>query len=208
MIKEICLEGEFCLIHSITKCGGGGKSKFNNENIDIYNRFDHNINNKPGLATSVFKNISSPQKSFGSCGILIYDGKINNVNSSDAGSIYDDVKNIWETTEGIQEPNKDQFKDVIQKSINGFVEINIYEYNILGLFLKLTDMQYLISQIQSLSDFYLNTSKYNLPYYGLTEYGLIEINVEHLKSDDYRRISDGNLITVNDIYQKKYLNNG
>lgn len=200
MIKEICLENGFCLIHSITKEGGAGKSIYNCRNIDIYDRFQYNLTNKPGLATSIIKNIPSYQNLFGVCGLIICDGKINNVNSSDAGSFYNDDKKIWETTEGIQNPTKEEVIKEIEKA-TGYVEINVFDYCIHGLFLNLTEMDYLICQIQSLEKFYLNTSKYNLPYYGLTEYGLIEINIEYLKFDDSRRISQGNLISVTDMYK-------
>lgn len=49
MIRELCLDGNYASIHSITPNSGAGKSKFNRENIDIYDRFRFNFNGKMEL---------------------------------------------------------------------------------------------------------------------------------------------------------------
>lgn len=104
IIKEICMDECLAFIHAITPNGGACKSIHNNEKIDIYDRFNFNIRDRKGIAASVIKNSMQPSKTFGTQGLIIFDGKVNNVNSSDAGSQFNDSHGLWETPEGIQFP--------------------------------------------------------------------------------------------------------
>ena len=203
MIKELCLQENFACIHAITPTGGSGKSKYNNEHIDIYERFKFNVDERKGIPTSIFRNATSYQSKFGPQGLLIYDGIINNANCTDAGSIFNDDKGIWETTEGINTPDLNHTINEIQKANGSYVELNIYNYSICGVFIDLTQLDYCKTCIRTLKEFYDNTSYYDLPYYGLSSMGIIEINREHIKNEDWIRIQEGTLVSIKDIYAKE-----
>jgi hypothetical protein len=200
MIRDLCLKENFACIHAVTPEGGAGKSKYNNAEIDIYERFKFNIIKRKGIASSVFKNSGGYQKKFGSQGLIIYDGFINNANFSDAGSSFNDITGKWETTEGTNDPNINQTIEEINRSTGSYVELNIYDYKICGFFIDLTDLFYCKYCIRSLKEFYENTSKYELPYYGLSSLGLIEINKDYIENEDWRRIEGGTFVSIADIY--------
>jgi hypothetical protein len=203
MIRDLCLQDNFACIHAITPKGGGGKSIYNNENIDIYERFKFNIEKRKGIPTSIIRDNLGYQSKFGSQGLVIYDGLINNVNSLDAGSCFNDDKGIWETTEGINSPNLIQTIGEINKANGSYVELNIYDYKICGFFIDLTELDYCKCCIRSLKEFYDNTSKYELPYYGLSSSGLIEINKEFIRKEDWIRIQGGTMVNIADIYSNE-----
>lgn len=168
MIKELCINEGFACIHSVTPKGGCGKSKFNHENIDIYERLKFNIKERKGIATSLFKNITAYQSKFGPLGLMIYDGEINNINRSDAGSSFNDENNLWESINGIQNPDIKSSKDEIFKANGSYIEINIFDYKICGFFIDLTELDWFKECARSLSEFYENTYSFELPYYGLS----------------------------------------
>lgn len=203
MIRELCLSEDFVCIHSITPTGGAGKSEHNNEHIDIYDRFKFNINSRKGIATSIFKNIANYQKKFGPQGIVIHNGQINNVNRSDAGTKFNDSNNLWESIDGIQFPNVESAKNELLQAKGGYVEINVFDYQICGFFIDLTELSWLKTCIRSLNEFYTNTISFGLPYYGLSEMGIIELDPIHLKNEDWKRIQGGTFKNIKDIYDIK-----
>jgi len=200
MIRDLCLKENFACIHAVTPFGGGGKSIHNREKIDIYNRFNFNIYERKGIATSIFKNSSGFQKKFGAQGLIIYDGSINNANCSDAGSCFNDITGKWETTEGTNDPSINQTIEEINKANGSYVELNIYDYKICGFFIDFTEEQWLITSIRSFGEFYKKTIGFNLPYYGLSYHGIVKIKLDVLKTENWNRIQEGTLIEISDIY--------
>jgi hypothetical protein len=200
MIRDLCLEGKFVCIHCITPEGGAGKSKFNSVDIDLYDRFKFNFIQKKGLATSTYSDVHPKPKMFGSQGIIIYDGQINNVNRMDGGSCFNDESGLWETPEGIQSPSIPQARAEIMNSIGTYIEMNIYAFTICGLFLDLTELSWTKRCIRSLSTFYSETEQFKLPYYGFTIGGIIRINEQHLLNNDWMRVSGGTLVSITEVY--------
>jgi hypothetical protein len=200
MIRDLCLQENFACIHAITPKGGGGKSKYNDENIDIYERFKFNIEKRIGIPTSIIRDNLGYQSKFGPQGLVIYDGLINNVNSVDAGSCFNDVQGIWETTEGINNPTRNETIEEIKKAKGSYVELNVYNYKICGFFIDLTEEQWLITSIRTFGEFYEKTIGYNLPYYGLSNHGIVKINADVLKTENWNRIQEGTLIEISNIY--------
>jgi hypothetical protein len=206
MIRDLCLQQNLVCIHAITPEGGGGKSIFNIVNIDIYERFIFNIKDRKGIATSTYRNSVGYQNKFGTQGIVIYDGLVNNVNSTDAGSIFNDSTGKWETTEGYNTPEINQIIMEINKSGKNYVELNVYKYKICGFFLDFTQENWMILSIRSYKEFFNKTISYNLPYYALTELGIVKINQNNIISENWYKIPEGTLIDITEIYSIDAIN--
>lgn len=204
MVRDACLATDSICIHSITPKGGAGKSEFNNEDIDIYERFKFNIKNRWGIATTVIPTASYFRGCFAPEGIIVYDGKVNNIDDSDAGSWFNDKTKLWECEGGIKYPKIQQIIPIVT-SAKTYPELNVYGYKICGFFIDVRTKEeefWLKQYIRSFEEFHEQTSCYDLPYYALSDCGYLRLRSNNLKIDVEHVLYGAEVITPSQIYSE------
>lgn len=166
---KILIKHSAFLVHCITKNGGAGNPF--TQGKGIYERFGICINDKPEIScSSIIKDDTiinhGRTNFFGPCGLIIKPGIITYASYMDSGTsveTYGTRSNEFGQTTIATDIEIDNA--INKRHINGYNELTVKDYTIIGLFISLDDSPFLYSNIVSESAFYNNTKHFGLDYY-------------------------------------------